>query len=68
MPKCKPKPNRRTKVGETKLKRMQSKLKGSLVEADIEINSGLISKSRRKLFITTTSKLLPDVTTSAGRS
>jgi hypothetical protein len=47
---------------------MQTKLKGSLVKADIEINSGLISKGRRKLFIATMSKLLPDATTRAGRS
>jgi len=39
-----------------------------LVEADIEINSRLISKGRRKLFIMTTSKLLPDATTRTGRS
>ncbi len=47
---------------------MQSKLKGSFVEADIEINSGLIGLGSRKLFITMTSKLLPDATTRAGRS
>jgi hypothetical protein len=39
-----------------------------LVEADIEINSGLISQGRRKLFIVMMSKLLPDATTRAGRS
>ncbi len=47
---------------------MQSKLKGSLVEADIEINSGLISLGRKMLFIATISKLLPDATTRAGKS
>ena len=47
---------------------MQSKLKGLLVEADIEINSGLIGLGRRKLFIAMMSKLLPDATTRAGRS
>ncbi len=39
-----------------------------MVEADIEINSGLISQGRRKLFIVMMSKLLPDATTRAGRS
>ncbi len=39
-----------------------------MVEADIDINSGLISQGRRKLFIATMSKLLPDATTRAGRS
>ncbi len=47
---------------------MQGKLKGLLVEADIEINSRLISKGRRKLFIAMMSKLLPDATTRADRS
>ncbi len=39
-----------------------------MVKADMEINSGLISKGRRKLFIMTMSKPLPDATTRAGRS
>jgi hypothetical protein len=39
-----------------------------LVEADIDINSGLISWGRRKLFIAMMSKLLPDATTRAVRS
>jgi hypothetical protein len=47
---------------------MQSKLKGSLVEADIEINSGLIGLGRKMTLIGTMSKLLPDATTRAGRS
>jgi hypothetical protein len=47
---------------------MQSKLKGSFFEADIEINSGIISLGRQMSFIVTMSKLLPDATTRVGRS
>jgi hypothetical protein len=47
---------------------MQRKLKGLLVEADIEINSGLISLGIKMSFIAMMIKLLPDATTRAGRS